>query len=90
MGQGRDDVQDEPDDEILVDALGLPCPQPVIELASAVRAAAIGARIRLVADDPAARVDVPVWCRMQHQRLVRQDRDGKVFTFVVEKIAEPA
>lgn len=72
-----------------VDARGLACPMPVIELAAAVRDHALGGRVRLQADDPAARVDVPVWCRMQRQRLVSRSEDDGVWTFLVEKVTEP-
>ena len=75
-------------DATRIDARGRPCPVPVIELAKAMRAASIGALVELLADDPAARVDVPVWCRMQRQRLVSQDQDGTQWTFVVEKVGE--
>lgn len=84
-----DDTSAHPYD-IDVDALGLPCPKPVIELAAATRMADIGQVIRLRADDPAADVDVPVWCRMQRQRLVAKTQDGAVLTFWVEKIRELA
>ena len=70
------------------DARGRPCPVPVIELAAAMRAAPIGGVVELLADDPAARVDVPVWCRMQRQLLVSQEQDGAVLKFVVEKVGE--
>ena len=52
-----------------VDATGLTCPQPVLELAGALSSAAAGDLILLTATDPAARVDVPVWCRVQRHRL---------------------
>lgn len=68
-----------------VDARGRPCPMPVIELARAIEEAPPGGLIRLLADDPAARVDVPVWCRMQGQRLVTSREDDGVWTFEVEK-----
>lgn len=84
MSEGPDDSAD----AIEVDALGLPCPRPVIELANAVRGADIGTRVRLTADDPAASVDVPVWVRMQRQKLVSRHDDGPVLTFVVEKVRE--
>lgn len=74
--------------DLEVDARGMPCPQPVIELAKAVRASAIGARVRLLADDPAAKVDIPVWCRMQRQRLVTQRSQGDGYVFDVEKTRE--
>ena len=74
-----------------VDAVGLPCPRPVIELANAVRDLPLGARVLLLADDPAASVDVPVWCRMQRQTLVeRGEREHGVLTFLVEKARELA
>lgn len=70
----------------VVDARGKACPMPVIELAAAVEQAPVGARIRLLADDPAAKVDVPVWCRMQRQKLVSVDpEEGRGLAFLVEK-----
>ena len=49
---------------VTVDATGLACPVPVIELAKAARDLAPGALLTLLSDDPAARVDVPAWARM--------------------------
>lgn len=54
---------------IPVDATGLSCPAPVLELAKAMAAAELGDVVELTATDPAARVDVPVWCRLQRHRL---------------------
>lgn len=68
-----------------IDARGRPCPMPVIELARAVEDVPPGTLVRLLADDPAARVDVPVWCRMQGQRLVTSREDDGVWTFEVER-----
>jgi tRNA 2-thiouridine synthesizing protein A len=69
-----------------VDATGLSCPMPVIELAKAIREVAVGERVRLLATDPAAKVDVPVWCRMQRQQLVRQEEAVGVWTFDVDRV----
>ena len=76
-----------PDDTLpVVDAIGLPCPQPVIELARAVEGLAIGQRVVLLATDPAAKVDVPVWCRLKRQTLCDQSVDDEgVWRFVVER-----
>jgi cysteine desulfurase len=51
---------------------------PVIRLAEAVGEVPIGATVRLLADDETARVDVPVWCRMQRHVLtdVRDEPSG--------------
>ena len=52
---------------LLVDARGLRCPLPVIRLAQAARDAPPGAVIEVWATDPAARSDIPAWCRMRGQ-----------------------
>jgi tRNA 2-thiouridine synthesizing protein A len=49
-----------------VDARGLRCPLPVIRLAQAARGAPAGTRIVVLATDPAARHDIPAWCRMRN------------------------
>lgn len=48
-----------------LDCRGQLCPQPVIELAKAVRSNPVGTVIRIETDDPAAAVDIPAWCRMR-------------------------
>jgi TusA-related sulfurtransferase len=55
--------------QIEVDARGLRCPLPVIRLAAAARDAPAGALITVLATDPAARHDVPAWCRMRDHEL---------------------
>lgn len=50
---------------LTIDALGLKCPIPVIELAKRIDQVAVGATIRVLADDPAARLDIPAWSEMR-------------------------
>jgi tRNA 2-thiouridine synthesizing protein A len=57
-------------DPIELDARGLRCPLPVIRLAEAARDAPAGTRIVVLASDPAARHDIPAWCRMRHHELL--------------------
>jgi cysteine desulfurase len=51
--------------EQIIEALGLKCPLPVIELAKRIDRVPIGAVIRVLADDPAARLDIPAWSQMR-------------------------
>ena len=69
----------------LLDCLGKACPVPVIELAKAVTAMAVGDEVVVVADDPGAKVDIPVWCRMKGHELVAVTQDGAVFRFTVRR-----
>lgn len=62
----------------VIDARGTLCPQPVIDLARWWRAHPASGEVRLLADDAAARVDVPAWCRMtgRELRAVRELPEG--------------
>lgn len=72
-------------DERQLDCLGKACPVPVIELAKAVAEMSPGDTVTVVCDDPGAKVDIPVWCRMKRQELMAtSDVDG-VFRFTVRK-----
>ncbi|GAA2700411.1 sulfurtransferase TusA family protein [Micromonospora olivasterospora] len=51
-------------DEVL-DCRGQRCPLPVIKLARRLPELPVGAVLRVLADDPAAAVDIPAWCRMR-------------------------
>ncbi|QNE23294.1 sulfurtransferase TusA family protein [Kribbella qitaiheensis] len=46
------------------------CPLPVIKLAQALPGVEVGDTITVLADDPAAAIDIPAWCRMRSQELV--------------------
>lgn len=75
--------------DIVVDAVGLLCPQPVILLARAARDHP-GSVLELLADDPAASADVPAWCSMRGAELLSVgERDG-VLRFRVRPFAEPS
>jgi TusA-related sulfurtransferase len=69
-----------------VDCLGLHCPLPVVRLARAVAEAEVGGVVELLADDPGARVDVPVWCRLKDQEFLGQrDRPDGGWAFRVRR-----
>ena len=55
--------------EIEVDARGLRCPLPVIRLAASAQKAGPGTVVVVLATDPAARHDIPAWCRMRDHEL---------------------
>lgn len=84
----------QPDGVVEVDARGLRCPLPVIRLAAAARDAAPGTQVVVLATDPAARHDVPAWCRMRGHTLaeVSEAADGghTAYRVVVGAQATPA
>lgn len=56
--------------DIQIDARGHRCPVPTLRLRRALEAAAPGAVVRLLADDPLARVDVPHFAAQRGLTLV--------------------
>ena len=70
--------------EITIDARGMLCPLPIIELAKAAVAARTGDELTVECKDAAARVDVPAWARMTGNEFVGEtETDGGAFALTV-------
>lgn len=67
---------------LVLDCLGRPCPVPVIELARALPGVEVGEVLDVLSDDPAARLDIPAWCRMRQQDYLGEAPAG---TFSVRR-----
>lgn len=72
-------------DEILVDARGHRCPVPTLKLRRALEAAAAGARVRLLADDPLARIDVPHFAGQIGAEVLEASEADGALSFLVAK-----
>ncbi|MDT9684544.1 aminotransferase class V-fold PLP-dependent enzyme [Streptomyces sp. TRM76323] len=73
--------------ELVVDALGKRCPLPVIELAKAIGRVPVGGTVRVLADDAAARLDIPAWCGMRGQEYVGEEPADGGSAHVVRRLA---
>ncbi|HMM95861.1 sulfurtransferase TusA family protein [Phycicoccus sp.] len=60
----------------LVDARGTRCPVPVVRVARVARDLSPGDVVVLLADDVAARSDVPAWARMRGHTVTLADEEG--------------
>lgn len=75
-------------DEVeVLDCVGQLCPLPVIALARRLRDAPVGRVVRVLADDPAAAVDLPAWCRMRGQEFVGAGLIDGIPAFDIRRIA---
>jgi tRNA 2-thiouridine synthesizing protein A len=73
-----------------VDARGHRCPVPALRLRRALAGVGVGETVRLIADDPMARIDVPLFVQEGGHALVEtHDEDGAV-SFLVRKGASAA
>jgi tRNA 2-thiouridine synthesizing protein A len=71
-----------------LDCRGLPCPRPIIELAKHIGDVEPGEVLAVTSDDPAARYDVPAWCRMRGHEYAGEDtaEDG-VPRYLVRRVS---
>lgn len=73
-------------DPLLIDARGHRCPVPTLRLRRALEAAAPGTAIRMIADDPMARIDVPHFAASAGATVVEiLEEAGGAISFLVTK-----
>ncbi|WP_327236967.1 cysteine desulfurase/sulfurtransferase TusA family protein [Streptomyces sp. NBC_01317] len=74
-------------DTLVVDALGRRCPIPVIELAKVIGDVPVGGTVTVLADDEAARLDIPAWCAMRGQAYVGEEPADHGAAYVVRRVS---
>ena len=62
-----------------IDARSLLCPLPVLKARKRLKSMTSGEVLKLIADDPAAVIDVPHFCNEQGYALVRVAQDPQTF-----------
>ncbi len=71
--------------DLEIDAIGLLCPLPVLRLRKRMEPLETGAKVRLLADDPAAIVDVPHFCNETGHTFVSMAESDGHLEFIVQK-----
>ena len=73
------------DPDILVDARGHRCPVPTLKLRRACEAATPGSILRLLSDDPLARIDAPHFVAQAGLELLGIEVSGAIVSVRVRK-----
>lgn len=73
------------DERLTLDATGLLCPLPVLKIRKRLQALEPGEQLTVLADDPAAIVDIPHFCAEAGHDLVSSDDDGTQQTYRIAK-----
>lgn len=68
-----------------LDATGLLCPLPVLKARKRLKSMTSGEVLRVLADDPAAIVDVPHFCAESGHELLAQGEDGLAQFYLIRK-----
>ncbi len=70
---------------LTIDARGHRCPVPTLKLRRALEGVESGASIRLIADDPMARIDVPHFASQAGHALEDQSEADGAVSFLIRK-----
>ncbi|WMT89147.1 sulfurtransferase TusA family protein [Pelagibacterium sp. H642] len=74
---------------LLLDARGLKCPLPVLKLEKALANAPAGAQVTVLATDPVAKIDIPLFCRQQgHAVAVESEPDGATRFLITKSLGD--
>lgn len=71
--------------ETLLDVQGLSCPLPVLKANKALRGLPPGARLTVLATDPATLQDFPAFCQETGHALLSTAEDAGVYRFVLQR-----
>lgn len=83
-GQAEDSGA-ESGDMLRLDACGLQCPGPIMQVKNAVDGMKAGQRIEVRATDPGFARDAESWCRSTGNKFVSKTSEGGYHTLVIEK-----
>lgn len=72
---------------MIIDCLGRPCPVPVIELARALLTVEVGEVVEVLSDDPAARLDIPAFCRLRGQEFLGEQPGQLGPSYLVRRLS---
>ncbi len=70
---------------LVLDALGKKCPIPIIMLADRICEVGVGQLVEVLADDPAAKTDLPAWCALKSQEFVGSAALPAGWSFLVRR-----
>ncbi|MGV6806210.1 MAG: sulfurtransferase TusA family protein [Ruegeria sp.] len=68
-----------------LDALGLLCPLPVLKARKRLKSMPAGSVLRVLADDPAAIIDVPHFCVESGHELIGQEEASDHQIYLIRK-----
>ncbi|NTS77285.1 sulfurtransferase TusA [Catenovulum sp. SM1970] len=68
-----------------LDAMGLRCPEPVMQIRKKVREIADGETLLIKADDPSTTRDIPSFCQFMDHTLLKAETDAKPYFYLIKK-----
>jgi tRNA 2-thiouridine synthesizing protein A len=74
----------------IIDARGMACPGPLMNLIGAIRQAQVGQTFEVLSSDEGSKTDIPAWVAKAKHELVEVRQDDGFAHFIVRKAGVPA
>ena len=71
--------------DLILDACGLNCPEPVMLLHNKVRDLPPGGLLKMIATDPSTRRDIPKFCTFLGHELLEHQEDSGTYCYWIKK-----
>jgi len=71
--------------EHLLEAEGLRCPEPVMMIRKKIRAMNVGEILKVIADDPSTKRDIPTFCEFMDHQLLKKEIDQLPYQYWIKK-----
>lgn len=68
-----------------IDTSGLNCPLPLLKTKKALATMNEGEYLRVIATDPGAFIDIPVFCEISSHKLIESSESDSKLIFIIEK-----
>lgn len=75
---------------IKIDACGLQCPGPILQVYNAMERMQTGDVLEILATDPGFTKDIEAWCSKTGNKLIKTEFDRKSFKAIIQKAEKPA
>jgi len=69
-----------------LDAVGMMCPMPIVELSKKMNSLAPGTVLMIAADDEGVIEDIPSWCNRTGNEYLGHEEEGDVIKSFVKKL----
>ena len=83
-------VSQQPDEPLHIDACGMQCPGPIMQVKKAMDRISVGERVEIVATDAGFARDASAWCATTGHILVSKQESKGRYTVLLEKGGKPA
>ena len=74
------------DYDVKLDAMGMMCPMPIVELSKKIKELEPGTVLLVEADDEGVIEDIPSWCNRTGNEFLGQEEDGDTIRSYIKKV----